>query len=325
MAGLYVMKVKPILKQKIWGGGKLNELPGIKGSDIGEAWFFADQPENNSIISNGRLKGSFLRDVMKKHATAMLGRKLAVKYRGIFPILVKFMYASDKLSVQVHPDDSTAKQFHAGTGKTEMWYIMSSEADSYVLMGFKDKISRKQIREKIKKNTLQHAMKKYRTKPGEVYYIPAGTLHALGPGNMLLEIQQNSDITFRLYDWGRINLETNRQLHIEEGLDVLKNLKKAGKIRLKNKQLNEGVMKSKMISNEYFECIRLAAEKKASYECADKNPCIIAAIKGKGNIKTEKWKKTSFKKGEIMFVPYGIRNYKIELHSGAEVIAAEIM
>ena len=184
--------------------------------------------------------------------------------------------------------------------------------------------NKKEIRRRIEKNSLQHAMKRYKTKPGETYYIPAGTLHALGPGNMLLEIQQNSDVTFRLYDWGRMNLGTSRQLHIEEGLEVLKNVKEAGRVRQPVSGRKDGITEYDMVSSEYFSCRRIRADKKSSCFFEGSRPLIVSVVEGGGNIKDKKGKKTPLKKGEVIFVPYEMRDYGIEMQSGAEIIIAEI-
>lgn len=225
---LYPLKFKPILKSQIWGGDKLvkagKKLPkNIKAGDpIGESWEISGVTGNVSVVANGMLKSNDLEELIEVYMGELVGEKIYDKYGLEFPILIKFIDAHDVLSVQVHPDDELALERHGSRGKTEMWYVADCEPGSYIYVGFKRPVSREKYLEAVSKGTLEELLMRYEVKKGEAYYIPAGTVHAIGGGLLIAEIQETSDITYRISDWGRLGVDGKpRRLHIAEAVDAI--------------------------------------------------------------------------------------------------------
>lgn len=222
---LYPLKFKPIFKEKIWGGNKLNTILGkdcphdIK---IGESWEISGVRENISIVSNGKLAGSNLQELMEAYMGDLVGDRMFEKFGIEFPLLVKFIDANEVLSIQVHPDDKLARKRHNAYGKTEMWYIVQADKDSSIITGFKHEVSKQKYQEYLREGRLTQILNIEKAETGEVFFIPAGRVHATGKGILLAEIQQTSDITYRIYDWDRKDKNGNsRELHTELALDAL--------------------------------------------------------------------------------------------------------
>ena len=222
---LYPLKFKPILKEKIWGGNKLNtilekNLPHNK--KIGESWEISGVKDNISVVSNGQLAGNNLQELVEIYMGDLVGDKVFEKFGIEFPLLVKFIDANKVLSIQVHPDDELARKRHNAYGKTEMWYIIQADKDSEIITGFKQEINKEQYQKYFREGHLNQILNIEKAKTGEVFFIPAGRIHATGKGILLAEIQQTSDITYRIYDWDRKDKDGNsRELHTELALDAI--------------------------------------------------------------------------------------------------------
>jgi mannose-6-phosphate isomerase len=218
------MKMQPVLKEKVWGGRRLAQVLGKRlppDEPIGESWELADHPRGTSIVAEGSLAGRSLREVLERHGEAVLGRALVAKgWAKRFGLLIKFIDASDRLSVQVHPDDAYAARHAPGeSGKTECWVVVHAEPDAWIVRGLAPATTREQCAEAIKAGELEPLLKKRQVKAGDFVWIPAGTVHAIGPGIVLAEVQQNSDVTYRVYDWGRVGLDGKpRVLHVADAL-----------------------------------------------------------------------------------------------------------
>jgi mannose-6-phosphate isomerase len=216
---LYPFTFKPIFKERVWGGRKLQELyqkalpPTVP---IGESWEISDRPGDASIVANGPLAGKDLRWLMDHHAAEMLGPGHA---NGIkFPLLVKILDAQEKLSLQVHPPASKAAELH-GEPKTEMWYIAEATPDADLFVGLKRGVTRAEFEQKIKDGAVADCFHRVPVQKGDVMFLPSGRVHALGAGNVIFEIQQNSDTTYRVFDWNRVGLDGKpRELHIPQSL-----------------------------------------------------------------------------------------------------------
>ncbi|MBF8436546.1 mannose-6-phosphate isomerase [Halanaerobiaceae bacterium Z-7014] len=227
---MYPLKFKPIYKEKIWGGRSLarkfaRELP---AGPIGESWEISSHGDDISIIANGDYAGLSLLELIAKKRQEVLGRELSGKNRklsedNLFPLLVKIIDARDNLSVQVHPDDAyAAKNEAGGSGKTELWYILNAEPGASIIYGLKDGVTRDQFTQAVGGPDFLDLLNFVPVKTGDYFYIPAGTVHAIGKGVMLAEIQQTSDLTYRLYDWDRTDDAGNfRELHIDKAIDVI--------------------------------------------------------------------------------------------------------
>ncbi|HOV71793.1 MAG TPA: class I mannose-6-phosphate isomerase, partial [Dysgonamonadaceae bacterium] len=221
---LYPLKFNPILKPVIWGGSDICKFkhitPLIDG--IGESWEISGVKGHISIISNGELAGTSLEELLLKEKSRLVGEKIYEKYGNTFPLLIKFIDARDNLSIQVHPDDELAKKRHNSFGKTEMWYVINASPDAFLYSGFEKGITPDEYVERIKNDTFIETLKKHYVKPGDVFFIPAGRVHAIGAGCFIAEIQQTSDITYRIYDYNRKDADGNpRELHTELAKDAI--------------------------------------------------------------------------------------------------------
>lgn len=225
MKEIYPLKFHPLFKDKIWGGQKIKTQLGIDFSPLpncGEAWVLSGVKNNETVVSNGWLAGNHLNELVETFMDELVGEKVFDNFGEEFPLLIKLIDANDWLSIQVHPNDELAKKRHNGSGKTEMWYVLGAGEKSELISGFNQKMSKEVYLEHLKNKTLPEIMNFERVKAGDVFYMPSGRVHALGPGILLAEIQQTSDITYRMYDWDRVDAHGKlRDLHTEEALDAI--------------------------------------------------------------------------------------------------------
>lgn len=225
MSILYPIKFKPIFKDKVWGGQKIRSVLGQDYGDLpncGEVWVLSGVDEEQTPISNGFLEGNDLNELVEIYMGELVGDKVYQKFGNEFPILVKFISTNDWLSIQVHPGDELAAKRHGNLGKTEMWYILDAEKDAELISGFSKKVDKSSYKDHLENKTLKSIMNFEKVDRGDVFFIPAGRVHALGPGILLTEIQQTSDLTYRIYDWDRIDKAgIVRELHTDLALDAL--------------------------------------------------------------------------------------------------------
>lgn len=219
------MKFRPVLKDKIWGGNKLKTSLGIDFAPLpncGEAWVVSGVEDNPTIVANGFLQGNELNELVEIYMGDLTGDDIYNRFGNEFPILVKFIDAADYLSIQVHPDDELAEKRGLGNGKSEMWYIIDADKDAELITGFRNDTPMDTYISYVKDNRLPELLNKEKVSAGDVFYLPAGRVHALGPGILLAEIQQTSDTTYRIYDWNRKDASgKSRQLHITEALEAI--------------------------------------------------------------------------------------------------------
>jgi len=222
---LYPLKFKPIFFDKIWGGQKINTKLGMDFSPMpncGEVWVLSGYPDKESVVENGFLAGNGLNELIEVYMGDLIGESVFEKFGEEFPILVKFIDAADYLSIQVHPDDAYAAKRNIGRGKTEMWYVMDADEGSELITGFNQPVHKNKYIEHLNSKTLREILNVEKVNRGEVFYLPAGRVHAIGPGLLLAEIQETSDNTFRIYDWDRLDDKGNlRELHTEQALEVI--------------------------------------------------------------------------------------------------------
>lgn len=238
----YPLKFVPILKQKIWGGNKLVQKlhKNSKLKNIGESWEIADVEQDISVVSNGKLKGKILKDLLKKYKSELVGDVNYRTFKDKFPLLIKFIDAAQDLSVQVHPNDKLAKIRHNSFGKNEMWYIMEAEKKAKLVLGFSEEISPKQYKELLQEKAITSVLNFEKIKKGDAFFIKTGTVHAIGAGVVLAEIQQTSDITYRIYDWDRVDAQGNsRELHTDLAIDAINFSTKLDTERKYDNQLNK--------------------------------------------------------------------------------------
>lgn len=221
---VYPIKFKPILKEKVWGGTKLKDLLNKNSTTnrIGESWEISDVENNASIVSNGILEGQNLSQLVASYQATLMGKSVFQNFGSKFPLLFKFIDANEDLSVQLHPDDQLAKARHNSFGKTEMWYIIQNDTDAQLVLGFNKKLSKKKFSEHLENGTIETLLNRKKIKKGDAFYITPGFVHAIGAGTLLAEIQQTSDITYRIYDWKRPDANGKlRELHTGLALDAI--------------------------------------------------------------------------------------------------------
>ena len=221
---LYPLQFAPIYKGYIWGGTRMRTVLGKKTrmKPCAESWELSCVPGNISVVTNGFLKGNNLQELIEVYMGNLVGDSIYERFGTEFPVLIKFIDALDDLSIQVHPDDRLAAERHGSKGKTEMWYVLESEKDGGLIMGFNQKMSREKYVQALSDRKLKEIMNFEKVAPGDVFFIPAGRVHTIGKDILLAEIQQTSDLTYRIYDWDRVDASgKSRELHTELALDAI--------------------------------------------------------------------------------------------------------
>ena len=305
MKSLYPMKFTPIYKDKIWGGNRIKTKLGLDYGDLpncGEAWMISGYKDNETQVSNGFLAGNTINELVEVYMGDLVGDKVYEDYGTEFPLLIKFLDSNDWLSIQVHPDDELAQKLKIGKGgKTEMWYVLEAEPESELIMGFNRKITREEYLDYFNKKKLVEILNYEKVSKGDVFFIPSGRVHSLGPGIMLAEIQQTSDATFRIYDWDRIDAAgMKRELHTDLALKAIDfNFYKKYKSEYEEKN-NETV---NIVGCPYFTTNLITLNKPiaANYEELD-SFVIYMGVEGNVNIKWEEGT-INLKKGEVVLIP----------------------
>lgn len=311
---LYPLKFKPIYKELIWGGHKLHNILGKDFSadkKIGESWELADLPNDKSVIVNGELAGKTISEVLQKYPQQITGKK---NYTPPFGLLIKFIDAADVLSVQVHPDNEAVKKLKTGSLKTECWYIIDAEKDACIYKGLKSGTTRQQFEQSIKDGSCAQLLNKVLVKPGQCHFLPAGTVHAIGAGILIAEIQTPSDTTFRVFDWNRLQNGKPRQLHIEQAMESIHFGQNPDGLSV--------TTAGRLIDCEYFKVDKIDAKKNTSSQIHAGMMKVIIIIEGSGNI-SYNGRQTDFKKGETILLPAGFSG-KIEFADDTEYLATEI-
>jgi len=308
---MQALKFYPILKEKVWGGKKLKTVLN-KSSDsdkIGESWELSGLPGNISVVSEGEFKGQTLNHLISKYKDVLVGKRVFEKYGENFPLLIKFIDAADDLSVQVHPNDETAQKLYGQNGKNELWYIMDSDRNSELILGLNKTLNTEEFRNSINRNTLTENLNTVKIKKGDVYFIPAGRIHAIKKGVLLAEIQQASDMTYRIYDWNRKGLDGKyRKLHIDEACKVAELKTKKSYLTKYSEKINTFVQ---CVSNQYFSVnlLKFNTEIVKNYSETD-SFIIFICTKGSFRLMYSKNEiKVSF--GETVLLPAVIKKIKL--------------
>lgn len=313
-----IVKMAPVFKETIWGGNKLKENYGKKsrGKNIAESWEISAHTNGQSYIASGSYIGEKFGDYIERMGKEILGWKN--QFYEKFPLLVKFIDARDDLSIQVHPDDEYAMVNENQYGKNEMWYVVDAEADACLYCGFNRSVTKDEIKERIDNNTLIDIMKKIPVKKGQSFFIPAGTVHAIGKGILICEIQQNSDVTYRLYDYNRVDgFGNKRNLHIDEALEVL--LPNEAEYTKHYKSENSD---GETICNcKYFTVDYIKSNIVSDIQIDNSSFVLLVIISGSGKILIEN-DTVDFNQGDSFFVPANDTTLKIV--GNAEVLTARI-
>ncbi|TLF43145.1 type I phosphomannose isomerase catalytic subunit [Maribacter aurantiacus] len=221
---LYPLKFNPILKERLWGGTKLKELFGKPSTSeiTGESWELSTVSGDVSVVSNGDFAGTSLQELIDTYPTELLGKSVVERFGTDFPILIKFIDAKQDLSIQLHPNDALAKERHNSFGKTEMWYIMDADPGAELIVGFNKDVSKQEYENSLENDTLLDLLNYEKVREGDTFFINTGKIHAIGAGVLLAEIQQTSDVTYRVFDFNRKDKEGNlRELHTELAFDAI--------------------------------------------------------------------------------------------------------
>lgn len=219
-----IFKFNPIFKSTIWGGERIAPFKGETTdlTQIGESWEISGVKGNESIVSDGQYAGTPLPELIETLKGSLLGKKVYDRYGKEFPLLIKFIDAAQDLSIQVHPDDELARKRHDSMGKTEMWYVVDAAPGATLLSGFKAKISKDEYVESVEDGSVADKLMRHDVRPGDVFYLPAGRIHSIGAGAFVAEIQETSDITYRIFDFNRRDAAGNlRELHTEQAVDAI--------------------------------------------------------------------------------------------------------
>ena len=317
-----ILKLTPAIKDYIWGGTRLSkEFDMVSFTDRqAEAWVLSCHEAGHSIVENGEDKGRTLAEVIAEKGKACLGTNCE-KF-SFFPILIKLIDARDNLSVQVHPDDEYAMRVEGEYGKTEAWYIMDCDEGAEIIYGFKKDITKEEFRKSIEENTLLEYVNRVKVKKGDIFFIEAGTLHAICKGILLAEVQQNSNTTYRVYDYGRLQDGKPRELHVEKALDVTstKAIDASGK-PMGETVKKDGYSETLLTSCELFTMKKLEIEEKATVVADSTSFVSLVCLDGNGVVMHGDTCVTLYK-GESVFIPasYG----EVEILGSLTVIESRV-
>jgi mannose-6-phosphate isomerase len=308
---LHPLKFQPILKDKIWGGQKLNKYFG-KDSDsktLGESWEISTVPEDISIVSNGELKGKSLQDLLEQYTSDLLGEKNYKRFGNDFPLLIKFIDAKEDLSIQLHPDDELAKERHNSFGKTEMWYVMQADKDANLIVGFNQDMDKETYLKHLEDKSLTKILNFDRVKEGDAYFIEAGRVHAIGAGVLLAEIQQTSDVTYRVYDWDRKDDQGNeRELHNDIAIDAFDfDMKDDFRVPYESQKNTS----NEMVSCPFFITNFIEVDKTLKIENTQDSFMIYMCVDGDVEVSTAHTT-TKISKGETLLIPAATKNYSLK-------------
>jgi len=310
---LYPLRFHPIYKPLIWGGEKLRENYGKTDAPekTGESWEISHVEDNISLVSNGFLEGKSLEEIIQIYKGELVGHRIFDRFGSRFPLLTKFIHSNDDLSIQVHPGDEYAAEHHGENGKTEMWYILDSDRDAQLIVGFNRDIDRDIMFEKLKDGSLKEVLHFEKVSEGDVIFLPEGRIHALGPGIVLAEIQQTSDMTYRIYDWDRVGVDGKpRELHIEHALNVLDYKAHTSYKTSYQSELNTPV---RLVECTYFSTQLIHVDKKIDMDYATLDSFVIyMCLDGDLDIRYNGGKQTQLVRGDSILIPAAIKDISLE-------------
>lgn len=298
------LKFSPLLKSTLWGGDKIIPFKHLdcNQKDVGESWEISGVKDNESIVSAGEYQGVKLNDVVAQLKDKLLGKENYARFGNEFPLLIKFIDARQQLSIQVHPSDEIAKRQGKERGKTEMWYIMDGEPDAKLRSGLKNKITPEEYKEMVDNDTITDAIAEYQVKEGDCFFLPAGRIHSIGAGCFLAEIQQTSDVTYRIYDFKRKDKNGNyRQLHTQQAAECIdyhvENNYRTEYTPEKNKGVN-------MVNCPFFTTSVYDLDEPMTLDYSELDSFVILiGIKGEGILKDNEGNEVTLREGESILYP----------------------
>lgn len=301
---LYPLKFSPILKSVLWGGDKIAEFKNIQTPQpsIGESWEISSVEGDISVVSEGELKGTSLQTLLEMYKETLVGKKNYLRFGNQFPLLIKFIDARDDLSIQVHPNDELAQKRHQSFGKTEMWYVIHAEPQAKLYSGFKAPLEKEHYHQSIEDGTFLSHLCQHEVKPGDVFFLPAGRVHAIGTGIFIAEIQQTSNITYRIFDYNRKDSQGNtRELHIEPAKEAIDFSVYPDYRTHYTPQKNTPIL---LEQNKYFttNLLEIDSNIQRNYQHID-SFIIYICTKGEVNIKTNDDSLVNLAQGETLLLP----------------------
>ena len=310
---LYPITFKPIYKEIIWGGSDILPYKGLPSDSvkIGESWEISHVDQNFSVVANGSLKGKTIDDLINEYGAQLLGKKVVEQSGKIFPLLIKFIDAHDNLSIQVHPDDKLAGERHNSLGKTEMWYVVKATPNAILYSGFSQQIDADEYVRRVENNSIMDVLQKYNANEGDVFFLPAGRVHVIGSGCFIAEIQQTSNITYRIYDYNRKDSDGNeRELHTEFAKDAIDYTLYPDNRTQYTPAENEA---SELVKCQYFTTNLLNISETKQRILSDIDSfAIYICIKGKALIKDNKGNTIPIQQGQTILIPADTENISIE-------------
>ncbi|QCW99247.1 mannose-6-phosphate isomerase [Aggregatimonas sangjinii] len=320
---MYPLKFRPILKERLWGGEKLGSVLGksIESDSTGESWELSAVAGDVSVIENGPLRGTSLQTLINTEKEALLGKSVYSRFGTEFPILIKFIDAKKDLSIQLHPNDELAKKRHNSFGKTEMWYVMDADTNAELIVGFNKNVSQEEYAQSLENDTLLNLLNYEKVKEGDTFFINTGKIHAIGAGVLLAEIQQTSDITYRVFDFNRRDKNGNlRELHTDQALDAI-DYEQKDDFKVAYPQMENVV--NPMVDCPYFKTNFFELTENIEQDISERDSFIIyICVDGAVEIVNENGAAT-IQKGETVLVPGSSK--RIDLKStGAKILEVTI-
>ncbi len=306
---LYPLQFNPILKERIWGGIKLETILNkpITSNNTGESWELSTVEGDVSVVANGDFKGKSLTEIINQYPNEILGTEVYQQFGKQFPLLFKYLDAREDLSIQVHPNDALAKKRHNSFGKTEMWYVMQANDDAKLIVGFNEDSSKEDYLKNLKNKTLLNILDTKKAEKGDVFFLETGTVHAIGAGLLVAEIQQTSDITYRIYDFDRVDANGNtRELHIDQALDAI-NYKKVNAQKKYSKNDNNS---NEIVDCQYFTTNFIPLNDKMIINKYGETFTVFMCTEGNFNIEIDS-AIYSYKKGDTVLIPARIRKFNL--------------
>ncbi len=303
----YPLQFEPILKERIWGGEKLKKVLGksITSAITGESWELSAVAGDISVVANGDWKGKSLTSLLEEFPEEILGTNVYRKFGCQFPLLFKYLDAREDLSIQVHPNDALAKARHKSFGKTEMWYIMQADADAEIIVGFKNKSNAAEYVSSLKEKSLLSILDQKKVAAGDVFFLETGTVHAIGAGMVVAEIQQTSDITYRIYDFDRVDANGNtRELHVDLALDAIN----YNTVDTQRHYLKEVNVSNEVVHCPYFTTNFLPLDGEVLMNKTNESFTVYMCVDGNFSLKLNE-KVYQYKKGDTLLIPAQISAY----------------
>lgn len=320
---IYPLKFEPILKERLWGGTKLKTVLNkpITSDITGESWELSTVKGDISVIANGEFKGIALQELIEKQSEALLGKSVVARFGHDFPILIKFIDAKQDLSIQLHPNDELAKKRHNSFGKTEMWYVMDANPGAELIVGFNKDVEKEEYIKSLKENTLLDLLNYEEVKEGDTFFINTGKIHAIGAGVLLAEIQQTSDVTYRVFDFNRKDKNGNlRELHTDQALDAIDYTKKEDFKVSYDRQENKV---NEMVHCPYFSTNVLNLTKSFTQDLNSRDSfTILMCVKGEAKVIND-FGSAHIQKGETILLPASSSSVEI-ITKGVELLEVTI-